>query len=118
MQKVPIGEVVCVRTRRRSNALCGPGQIVGGPLKLNVGTEKKPIRARFSERHADAAGVDHAHVADGALELHMSVTADDEIRGKIPEDRQKVRVRSQTGKDVGIVSRGGMAEEHGPYSIN
>ncbi len=81
------GEIRGLRILRLSNARRGPFEIVGCVTKFDARSEQQPIRPWLSERHADAARVDHARASDHAVELHVRVAADDERHVETVEER-------------------------------
>ncbi|MEY2504895.1 MAG: hypothetical protein QOG27_1175 [Verrucomicrobiota bacterium] len=73
----------------RSNSFSGFREVEGSAAKLNIGTEQEPISPRFPEWPADTARIDDANVSYHPVELHMSVTADNDVRPKISKKRQE-----------------------------
>jgi hypothetical protein len=67
----------------------GVREVKASAAKLNIGTEQKPISARFSEWHPDAACIDDANVSYHPVELHMSVAADHDVGLKVTKKRQE-----------------------------
>ena len=77
MQDVARGKVFGLWICGAANAV-GGGKVVGSVPELNIGPQQQPIGARFSERHADAAGVHDSSRADHPVKLHVGMAADDQ----------------------------------------
>jgi len=66
---------------------------------------------------SDAAGVDDADAAHRALELHVVVADDDEIRRDAGKEGSDVLLRGRGDEDVDVVPRRGMTKEHSSHSV-
>lgn len=99
------------RILRPREALGGRGEVVCGVAQLDAGPQRCPIRAGFPKGHADAARVDHTHAAYPALKLHVGVAADHDVGVRFLKDRPEPMLWRETGKDLVVVTRRGVAEQ-------
>jgi hypothetical protein len=112
MQDVARGKVLGLWVCGAANAVAGSGKIVAGVPELYIGVEQRPIGAGFSDRHANAACIHDSSRADHPIKLHVGMTTDDHGDVESFEDRQEAVIGRKAGKDVGVVARCGVAEQH------
>src|SRR5690348_7174419 len=113
VQHICCGEFLGLNVICGADARGGRVQIVIRVAKLDsaIVAEHEPVRAGASERHADAAGVDDARFADGAVELHVGVATDDEGRVRIRKNRRERLFGREAGENFVLVARRGVAEK-------
>src|SRR5207302_2216543 len=94
-------------------APCDVAGLVGAAAELDLGPEQSPVRTRLVlVRHADAAGVDDPNVTDRPVELHVRVTADDDIRVDTLECAQPALVGADARQQVVVAARRRVTEQH------
>ena len=87
------------------------GEIVRRSVAAHARSEHCPIRARVLERHADAARIDDARLPDHAIELHVGVTAHDQLHTERVEDRPQRFIGRRLQKNLRIVAGRRVAEQ-------
>lgn len=114
IQHIFCGEFLGLNVIRSANARGGRVQIVIRVAKLDacIIAEEQPVGAGFAERHADAAGIHHARFANRAVELHVSVAADDEGRIRGRKNRREKLLGREARENLIFVARRGVTEEH------
>jgi len=110
MKQITFHEIVRVRIVTLPNPISRIREIVRRMPQLNARSEKQPIRARFSERHARAAGIDYAGSAYHPVKLHVRVAADDHLHVQRFKERQEKVFGCETSKDLIFVARRAMAK--------
>ena len=118
MQDIARGKVLGLWVCSAANAVGGSGKIVASVPELNIGVEQQPIGAGFSESHADAACVHDSSCANHPVKLHVGMAADDHGDAESLEDGQEEVIGRETGKDLGVVARCGVAEKHAAEAGN
>src|SRR5688572_22681676 len=112
MEHVAVGELHRLWIVGCPDSRCRLLEIEWRPPERDALVQHEPVRARLTERHADAAGVDDTDSADPSIELHVRVSADDNGRVDAGEDRTEAVVRREAREDFGVVAWGRMAEQH------
>src|SRR5690242_2856121 len=78
VKDVVLGEFLSLRVFRVANSLRRFREIVRRPPELNIGSEQEPMRAWFSKRHPHTASIDDSNPSDHSVELHMSMTTNND----------------------------------------
>src|SRR5204863_8749106 len=93
-------------------------EIVGRMPKLNLGAKQEPIGAWFPKRHAHTARIQDSNPSNRPVKLHVGMTSDDHWDVESFKDWHEAVFRRETGKNLSVVSRCGMAKQHFPNPVN
>src|SRR6266545_3424646 len=94
-------------------------EIVLGPAQIDVGPEKRPVRAWLTlVRHADAARIHGAHTRHDAVELDVGVCADEDSFGHARQELPHPSLRRPWSNQLLVATRRAMTEPGGPEALD
>lgn len=117
-QHVPFRELLSLRIARGFDALRGFCEVVGRVPQLNVRSEQEPIGTWLPKGHPHTARIEDSNLSDHPVKLHVAVAADGDRGVGSLENRYETLFRRQAGKDVRIVARRCMTEQHLAQPLN
>jgi hypothetical protein len=102
-----------------SNSTGRVRKIVNGTPQLDIWSKQQPIRTLWLRKwHSDTPGVYNSHASDLSIKLHVGMTADDQRHFDPSEDWAEAVFACQAGKDLSVVSRRRVAEQHVTQPVN
>src|SRR5258705_10477029 len=103
---------------RFENALGSLREVIRRLPKLNVGFKQEPVCTWFTEWHSHTAGIYYSNTSDHSIKLHVGVAADYQRYIESFKDWQETLFRCETGENLVVVSRSGVAKQHLTESVN